>query len=189
MAVKGAKVMLKCRLSYAWLLAPRKENDGTSKYSASLLLQKSDKEQLKKLAEALTVAAAEGKSEWPSKWPNKPKNTLKDGDKLDKPQEAAAGCLVLGTTSKNPPTLLDKFKQDTVSDKDIYSGVEGYALITIKPYYVAEKGSIGITAYINGFMSLGKGDALAGAGNVRAEFDELDLGFTEEDADDLAGLL
>ncbi|SCW40232.1 Protein of unknown function, partial [Paenibacillus tianmuensis] len=95
----------KVRLSYTHIFEPQSIDGGDEKYSTAILIQKSDKETLRKIKAAVDAAKELGKSKWGGKIPANCKTPLRDGDEERPDDEAYAGHFFLNATSKNKPGI------------------------------------------------------------------------------------
>jgi hypothetical protein len=166
------------RLSYAHIWEPCAIEEGApKKYSASLIVDKSDKKSLAAIKTAIEVAKEEGKVKLGGKIPANLKTPLRDGD-VDRPEdEAYAGKFFINANSSNKPGIVDKNKQDIMDRDEVYSGCFVYASITF--YAFNTSGNKGIAAGLNHIMKWKDGEPLGG--RSRAEDDFADVVVEEED--------
>ena len=151
------------RLSFLNVFTPRAFGDSEPKYSATLLIPKSDKATLKKI-NAATDAAKKAWLQSGKKLPPNIKSTLHDGDGLrpsgEEFGEECKGCYVITVSSKNPPTVVYNDKTPILDPHQIKSGDYGYAIIN---FYVYDyNGTKGVSAGLNGIMKLEDGEPLGG---------------------------
>ena len=178
----------KVRLSYPHLAEPRDSKDGGDpKYSATLLIPKSDTVTLTKVKQAIQEAAEVYKTKnGASSLPPKPSTTLHDGDGLkDNGEEygdECKGCYVITVNSKQQPLCIDLAKREIDDiERDLYPGCYVRASINFKGYNF--NGKKGITAYLNGVQKIAEGEPLSATVSTVADFDD-DFDYGEVMGDD-----
>lgn len=183
------------RLSYAYLFQPRAAGDdgGDAKYSAKLIIPKSDKETYRKLraaqVEAITLGeqgkfngkkikrGSDGKPVWGGSW-----DTIKDGDEdSDAPEDE--GAWVVNVSSKNRPGIVDRKLNEIIDSTEVYSGC--YARVSLNCYPYNFNGKIGVTFGLNHVQKLRDGDPLGGRSRASDDFDELDDEYDDDEDDDI----
>lgn len=167
-----------CRFSYAWVMSPKKSDDGTEKYSAQLIIPKSN-EAFKKLYDAAIAAAtADGVTKkWGGKRPGKLQTPLRDGDEEFPGEELYENMWFMNVSSSlgNKPgvaVLEDGEILDALDNDDFYSGCYGVAAVNFRAY--DSHGKKGIGAFLNNVIKTRDGDRLGG-GNTSAAEDFADL--------------
>lgn len=193
-AVTGKVVTGKIRLSYANLFTPRAgDQGGDAKYSACILIPKTDKVTLGKIAAALEAVKVDPKSiaKWKGKYNKEMKLPLRDGDdKAD--QEAGqhmeyAGNYFFNASNKRKPGLLGMDRQAIIDSDELYSGA--YAYVSVDFFAYNSNGNKGIGASLNNVLKAGDGERLGGGGAPAEEdFAEL-LGAAPEEGVDIDALL
>ena len=177
------------RLSYAHIAEPKKNPDGKAKYSAQIIIDKSDTKTIKRLEAAIAelksdpkaVAKMEGKT-------NYIKLNLRDGDIDDAvadQQETYAGKYFINTNSDKQPVCYtrDKVKMDSFDIEDeIYSGVFVQAQLGVFVYNFNGKRGVGFA--LNGLRKVKDGPRLGGMTVSVNDFDD-DLGDDLDDEDDI----
>lgn len=178
---KSTKVITgKVRLSYAHLFVPTAiSEDQDKKYSASILIPKSDKVTLRKIKEAISAAKEAGKTKWNGKVPANLKTPLRDGDEERPDDEAYAGHYFLNASSKQRPGIVDKSRNVIDDSEEVYSGC--YARVSINFYGYNAAGNKGIAAGLNNVQKIADGDYLGGRSRAEDDFDEYE---DEEDFED-----
>ncbi|MEA1050486.1 DUF2815 family protein [Lamprobacter modestohalophilus] len=168
------------RLSYPHLLTPRSfANDPTSvpKYSASLLIPKTDAEALKVIQTAVSTAierAVAGK--FGGKKPAKGSLHLpyRDGDAKDEDgvyldsNEEARGCYVLRASSKDKPRVVTRNPKVPAVEEDIWPGEEAHVLVNFGAYKMGA--NAGIACYLNAVQVTGRGERIDGRTNPEDAF-------------------
>ena len=164
--------------SYLNVLEPRAAAAGAeAKYSASLIIPKSDKVTIKKIKEAIRIAYEEGEAKLRGNGNTVPPldkihNPLRDGDE-DKPDDPAyRNAYFVNASNKNQPKLYDRHLNEILDPRELYSGIIGRAGITFFAYNAG--GSKGITCGLEGIKKLRDGTPLGGRSNVRDSFEGLD---------------
>ena len=164
----------KVRLSYAHLFTPTSIEDSQEpKYSACLLIPKSDKDTIKKIKAAVEAAKQAGSSKWGGKIPNNLKLPLRDGDEEraeDHPEYA--GHYFLNASSKQKPGIIDKYKNEITDSTEVYSGC--YARASINFFAFNTAGNKGIACGLNNIQKIADGDYLGGRSRAEDDFDEIE---------------
>lgn len=171
----------KVRLSYANIWTPKGFNGQPEKYSASLIIPKSDTKTVKKIKDA--IAAMMKDQENITTW-GKATNLhlpLRDGDTDRSDDPAYEGCYFMNasTPKDGPPRIVDRNKQEIIDHAEVYSGC--YAQVVINLYAYNKNGNKGIGAGLSGIRKLADGEPLSG-GMVS------DADFTDDFSDDVDDL-
>lgn len=171
------------RLSFVHVWEPTSMQDGApKKYSAALLIPKSNKALVKQINAAIENAKLEGVTKWGGKVPPVLKLPLRDGD-LEKPDdENYKGMYWLNATSAQQPGVIDRSKNELLDKTKLYSGC--YAMVDINFYAFNSNGNRGIACGLNNIMVLRDGPALAGKESAKSAFAKIDVP-EYDDADDL----
>lgn len=172
----------KVRFSYLNVFAPKAMDEGSEpKYSATLLIDKSDEKLLSVLNKAIENAKVAGKSKLADKKGNIPANIklpLRDGD-LDRPDDPAmAGKYFINCTSKLKPGIVDRNLDPILDQDEFYSGCYGRASINFYAFNVGMQK--GIAAGLNNLQKLEEGERLAGGASAESDFGG-ENAFDEED--------
>lgn len=165
----------KGRVSFPHLFEPdTMEGSNDAKYSVTLLIPKSDKEGLSRVAAAVQAAIEDGiPAKWGGKKPAKLKLPLSDGDEIADARPEAAGCMVLklSSSAKKPkPGIVDKNREPIDDPNDVYAGCYGRASAFMLAYDTA--GSRGVTCILKHFQKLAEGEPLAGGSSAAEDFDD-----------------
>lgn len=173
----------KCRLSYAHVWEPsHMDEDDPLKYSACVVIPKTDKVTLKKIMAAVEAATQEGvKSKWKGKKPAGLKLPLRDGDEERPDDEAFAGCYFLNANSKTKPGIIDLAKHEIMDTDEVYSGC--YCRFSLNFYPFSGKQN-GVAAGLNNIQKVADGAPLSGRSRAEDDFDD-DFEYADEDMDDL----
>ncbi|WP_027628134.1 DUF2815 family protein [Ruminiclostridium cellobioparum] len=173
----------KVRLSYAHLFTPAAIDDSQDpKYSACLLIPKTDKETVKKIKAAIEAAKQTGADkikDKSGKIPANLKTPLRDGDEEraeDNPEYA--GHYFINASSKQKPGIIDRYKNEITDSTEVYSGC--YARASVNFYAFNTAGNKGIACGLNNIQKVADGDYLGGRSRAEDDFDEI-----EDDDDDL----
>lgn len=165
------------RLSYVNIFEPRKsEDDRSSKYSALLLIPKSDTKTVTAIRAAIEAATQIGKDKvYGGKIPKNLKITFRDGDEekdLDE-QPEFEGHYFMNVTSLRKPGIVDRRRVPITDSTAVYSGC--YARVDINAAPFNFEGTKGVSFYLNNVQFVRDGEPL-GASSESAEtaFDALD---------------
>lgn len=180
----------KVRFAFVNIFTPRmNEMSGKEEYTLTLLIDKRDKETLKKFNDAAEKAAEEY---WGKKRPGTISNTLKDGDSPEIDEKYADmynGNYFVRLSSKTQPGIVDQRLNPILDSSELRSGDYGRVSLAAYAYgrgSAQKKSSFdpGITYFLNNVQLLEKGEPLGG-GKSRAE-DDFDI-VDEETADNFLG--
>lgn len=170
------------RFSYLHIWEPSSvEEGGEKKYSASLIIPKSDTALIAKIKAGIEAAKEVGKtSKFGGKLPPNLKNPLRDGD-VERPEDAAyANSYFINANAKNKPGIVNKKAEPIMDQDEMYSGCYGYASLTFYPF--DKSGNKGIAAGLNHIMKTKDGESLGGRSTAENDFAEV---LESADADDL----
>lgn len=169
------------RLSYVHIFKPEAvEEGGEKKYSASIIIPKSDTQSLTKVKEAIRAAAQAGKA----KLGNTPKERirlpLRDGD-LERPDDDAyANSFFINANSSRKPGIVEKQIIDgkpalveITNEEKVYSGC--YAYVSLNFFAYANRGNVGIGAGLNNVLKARDGEFLGGRVSAQTDFAGIDL--------------
>ena len=169
------------RLSFLHVWEPSSVQDGgPKKYSAALLIPKSDKETLKKVNAAIDAAKETGKTKWGGKIPAVLKMPLRDGDAERPEDENYKGHYWINASSAQQPGVLDKDKNEMIDKTKLYSGC--YAKVDINFYAFNTNGNKGIACGLNNILKVKDGPALGGKESASVVFADVEV---PDDSDDL----
>lgn len=168
----------KVRLSYPNLFEAKSINGSDPKYSASLIIDKTDTATIKKIEDAIQLAAQEGKAKFKNgKIPANLKTPLRDGDTDREDDPAYQGKYFLNANSNRKPQCVDQRKQRIDDPEDLYPGCYVRASLTF--FAFNSNGNQGIAVGLNNIQKWAEGEPLAGGSTAAEDFDELDV--TEDD--------
>lgn len=173
------------RLSYAhvWEPAVIGNTDADPKYSASIIIPKTDKKLLNTIEKAVNAALEEGKSKkFGGKIP--PKGSLKlplrDGDLERDEDENYQNAMFFNCSSKTPPNIVDQQVNPILDRTEVYSGC--YANVSVTFYAFNVNGNRGVAAGLGNIQKVRDGEPLGGA-RVKAEDEFETLDFETDDDD------
>jgi len=169
------------RLSYLHVWEPTSMQDGgQKKYSAALLIPKTDKATVKKINAAIEAATEAGIPKWGGKKPATLKLPLRDGD-VEKPGDPVyAGNYFVNATSNQQPGVLDRDKNEMIDKAKLYSGC--YAMADINFYPFNTNGNRGVACGLNNLLKVRDGVALGGKEQAAIAFADVEV---EADDDDI----
>lgn len=169
------------RWSYANVWEPKAINDGTPKYSVSLIIPKSDTVTIKKIEAAIEAAYKEGEAKLKGNGRSVPalsvlKTPLRDGDTERPDDEAYANAYFVNANSATAPGIVDADRQEIIDRSEVYSGVYGRASINF--YAFNSNGNKGIACGLNNLQKIRDGEPLGGKSRAEDDFaGEEDEGF------------
>ncbi len=175
----------KCRLSYAHVWEPSSIAEGAkAKYSACIIIPKSDKATLAKVDTAVKAAIQDGiKSKWKGKKPpdSKMKLPLRDGDDERPEDEAFRGCWFLNANSEKQPGVVDLARNEITDRDEVYSGC--YCRFSLMFYPFSVNGNTGVAVGLNGVQKVRDGERLSGGSRAEDDFNDGYIG--DGDLDDI----
>lgn len=168
------------RFSYLHVWEPSAIVEGQEpKYSASLIIPKSDKKTLKAIKQAIENAKIQGKtSKFGGKVPANLKTPLRDGDEERPDDEAYENSFFLNANCKTRPGVVDIACNKVLDQDEVYSGCFGRASITFYPF--STSGNKGIACGLNHLQKVKDGDPLGGRSSADSDFGD-DFKFDDED--------
>ena len=181
-AVNPAKVITGvCRLSYANIWQAKSINGGAPKYSASVLIPKSDTKTVAKVKAAIQAAYEEGEGKLKGNGKTAPslaslKTPLRDGDTERPDDEAYAGHWFINANSNTAPGVVDANREPIYDTSEIYSGV--YARVSLSFYTFNSNGTRGIACALQNIQKVRDGEALGGKSKAEDDFND---NFTSDD--------
>ena len=181
-AVNPAKVITGvCRLSYANIWQAKSINGGAPKYSASVLIPKSDAKTVAKVKAAIQAAYEEGEGKLKGNGKTAPslaslKTPLRDGDTERPDDEAYAGHWFINANSNTAPGVVDANREPIYDTSEIYSGV--YARVSLSFYAFNSNGNRGIACALQNIQKVRDGEALGGKSKAEDDFND---NFTSDD--------
>lgn len=169
MALSPRTVTVYGRLSYAHLNEPHAPNDQAEpKYSASLLVEKTDTDAIKAINAAIKAAVDEGVTRRTFTQPIDPAHTkyppLRDGDQPNDSGEPRGeefqGHWFIAAKNKKQPMVVNAQRQPVIDPDDVYSGC--YVNMAVEFYAYSNSGNKGIGASLIGVQKVKDGDRLGG---------------------------
>ncbi len=164
------------RLSYVHIDQPyAQEGASEAKYSATLLLPKTDVAVYQEIMQAIEAAKQEGvRGPWKGACPPNPAITVYDGDgvreRSGEPYGAECkGCWVISAKSKWKPQVVHQSNVKCVlPDGSVKSGDYGRVVINFYPY--DSNGNRGIACSLGNIMITREGEALGGQTSAADDF-------------------
>jgi hypothetical protein len=150
---------------------------GTPKYSASLIIPKSDTVTIAKIRAAIQAAYDEGQSKLKGNSKFVPaledlKTPLRDGDKERKGDDAYKNAYFVNANSTTKPGVVDANLQPILDTSELYSGIIGRASVSF--YAFNSNGNRGIACGLNNIQKLADGTPLGGHSRAEEDFAGLD---------------
>lgn len=161
------------RWSYAHVWEAKSINDGTPKFSVSLIIPKADTRTVAKVKAAIEAAYIEGEARLKGNGKTVPplsaiKTPLRDGD-TERPDDAAyADAYFINANSATAPGIVDADCQPIITRSEVYSGVYGRASINF--YAFNSNGNRGIACGLNNLQKIRDGEPLGGKPKAEDEF-------------------
>jgi hypothetical protein len=163
------------RLSYPHLFEPKKpaQPDDKVKYSATVLLPKTDTETKTAIDAAIDAAKQKGAKD---KWGGMPKlvpTPVHDGDGA-RPSDGedfgpeCKGCWVFTASNADKPGIIDRDKTPITVPNEIYGGV--YARVSVRFYPYMYGGKKGVGCILLNVMKIKDGEPLSGHSDPLADF-------------------
>lgn len=178
----SAKVVTgKVRISYPNIFAPRAFNEGDkAKYSAQLIIPKSDKKTLKKLRDAEEAAKQAGIERFGAAWAKKGvRSVLHDGDEDADERPELADSYYLSVSSPRKPFVVDRARELILDPDEIYGGCYVFAALGAYPYDMM--GNRGVSFGLDGIQKVADGEPFDGRSRAEDVFGVLDDDDDDED--------
>ncbi len=159
--MSNTKIMTnEVRFSYAHLSEPVSVNGGDPRYSASIIIPKSDQETYDIMQKAIENTVQVGIEKFGKGFKNaKTHYPIHDGDTEKPEDEAYANAWYVNVSNKTAPGIVDANRMPITNETDIYSGMYGRCTINFYPYSVSGSG---ISASLQNVQKLRDGEALGG---------------------------
>ena len=175
----------KVRLSFLNVFKPRPaKNGGAPKYSACILIPKSDKTTYGAIKAACDAARLSSAGMFNGKVPERLKLPIHDGDgEMPNGGDYGAECKgmwVLNASSINQPGIVNRQVQPIIDPKELYSGC--WARVDLNFFAYNTDGNRGIGAGLSNIQKIADDKPLGGAAQRP---DEVFSAFEEDDGDDL----
>lgn len=162
-------VVQNVRLSYVNVFKPYSNSpEQAQKYSATILLPKSDLASKQSLVAAIQAATQKGLTEkWNGVMPPVVANPIHDGDGVKQDGtpfgDECKGCWVFTASSNadRQPQIVDRNVQPILNQSEIYSGVYANVAINVFPYIHTGKKGVGFG--LTHIQKVRDGDVLGGA--------------------------
>jgi hypothetical protein len=159
------------------------------RYSATILIPKTDKKTLSDIRAAIEVAHAAGKAKWGKHDAKKVKFPFRDGDEEKEGDENYSGHYFLNASSKSQPGIVNRKGQAILDADEVYSGC--YCYVSLNFFDFDSNGSKGVGVGLNNIMKVKDGEKLAGKASAQEDFASLidsdDSQETSDEDDDLLG--
>lgn len=168
-----------CRLSYEHLMKEYANQPGAeAKYSATLLIPKTDVNTKADIDSSIQAAIQKGISEkWGGTQPPNLKIPLHDGDGLRQSGEPfgpeCKGHWVMTASSKLKPQVVDQNGNDIIIASEVYSGM--YARVTLNFFPYNSNGNRGIGCGLGNVQKLADGEPLGGRTTAADDFGDTPL--------------
>lgn len=171
MAKSNRDVTAAGRLSYPNLFTPRAANDQAApKYSATLLIPKSDTLTVDRIHSAIDAAVQDGVDRHVFKQPIDPTHSkyppLRDGDLPNDsgeprgPEFAGHWFIAAKAGTQSKPFVVDQQLQPIIDENDIYAGC--YVNMAVQFFAYENSGNKGISAALVGVQFVKDGERLGG---------------------------
>ena len=160
-------VLTNVRLSYTHLDQPYSQSsDNTPKYSAVVLVPKSDPANRAKIDAAIRAATEKARVKYGQAFPAQPKISVHDGDDVRPSDgqpfgEECRGCWVFTASSKTRPSIVDGNLQPILDPTQLYSGIYANVGVTFFGYNAPQNKGIGVA--LDNVQKVSDGEPLGGA--------------------------
>ena len=154
------------RLSYANIWETKAVN-GVEKYSASIIIDKEDKDTLEKINKAVDVAIEEGMKKFSNYVTDKSllKLPLRNGDEME--EDAYKDKYFLNASSITPPQIVDRNLKFILNHDEVYSGV--FARVSLRFYAFNKAGNMGVGCGLLNIQKVADGERLVGSRSTAME--------------------
>jgi hypothetical protein len=157
----------KVRFSFVHVFEAAPNLSGKLKYSASILIPKTDKAGIAAFNKAFEEAKQANISYFGGAIPKVLKGALRDGD-LEKEDAVYAGHYFFNANSDLKPGIFDESSQAIIDPNEFYSGCYGRASVTMYGYDI--NGTKGIAYGLNAVKKTEDGEKLGGATSSANDF-------------------
>lgn len=171
------------RLSYVHLFTPYANQPGQEpKFSATILLPKSDIATKQRIDAAINAAIQAGvSSKWNGVRPAQVKNPIWDGDGVRQSGEPfgpeCKGHWVFTASSKQQQAVVDMSLNPIINQSEIYSGIFARVNINFFPYF--NSGNKGVGCGLGPVQKIADGEPLGGQMSAEAAFGDGSGGYTQ----------
>ena len=162
-------------LSYPAIFEPKENLSGVMKYSAQLLIPKTDKKTIAELEAEIESAKAKGKTGcWSNKIPAFRYQPMRDGDAElasgDKEDPIYKGMMFLNASASEeyPPQVVGPDAKPLMDRTKVYPGV--IVRVSLSAYPYKQRGNAGIGWGLNSLMVVRDGEHLDGRKDAEDEF-------------------
>ena len=158
-------------------------SEKSGKYSCRVLIDKSNKEDLETLANALSECMKDKKTlaTFGGKIPAKYDNVVRDGDEEFPDDPVYKGKIFFNASNKNKPQIIDKHGIRLESDDEFWSGC--YGAFNGSYYGYDKMGNKGFAISLDNILKLREGERLTGGMSARQAFSSM----LEDDSNPFAG--
>lgn len=171
--VNLAKVVTgKVRLAYLNVWQPRSVNGGDAKYSACLIIPKTDVTTINNIKSAIEYAKAEGKGKWGGTVPLNCIMPLRDGDMERGNDPVFNNSYFINATSYEKPQIVDKNLIQIYERESVYSGC--YGRVSINLYAFNSHGNQGVGCGLMNLQKLVDGEPLTTRSKAEDDFSIID---------------
>ena len=152
-------------LWYQHLLEPSENMSGDVKYSAMVLIPKTDKRSIEKLSQAYAETAT---ARWGTKRPASIRKPLRDG--IEK-EDVGPNYYFFNTSTSKKPRIYGMDRLELVDKSLIHSGNQGY--LVLSPYSYDSAGNKGVGFGLTAFILTEEGENLESATSMDEIFAEI----------------
>lgn len=166
-------MIIPCRFSFVNVFEPKEDLSGNPKYSAQLLIDKSDTKAIEMVRagidDAVQKGIERGKITRQMAASAKFKKPLRDGDDPENETNMAAkGCYFLNASNKAQPGVVNKHCQPILNIDEFYSGC--YGLADVQFFAFNTSGNCGIGVSLQNVMKKRDGERLDGRQSAEQAF-------------------
>lgn len=163
-----SRIVIPCRFAYLNCWRPIPQYNGSQKYSIVIVIDKEDKETIRKIEQTIDYVKEESLQLWGGKIPINLKLPLHDGDEEKPGNNAFKNAFYINAKSKEAPQIVDKMVQPILDQTEVYSGCYGKVSVTFYSYNFG--GAKGIAAWLGNIQKLKDGEPFTAKIGAEQEF-------------------
>lgn len=168
------------RVSFPEVFAAKSYNNNEPKFSISMLFDKKAQKS-PAFAEMKRIAREAIQAKWGNKKPANLRTPFRDGGEKEL-DGYGEGIIFVNASSKYKPGIVDRDRQDIISQEDFYPGC--YARATVTCYAYDTQGNRGVAFGLHNLQKLKDGESFSGRAKAEDDFSDSDASaFDDDDLD------